>query len=1054
MTRDAQLAMRLAMGVLLTGWSTPSRAQLPPRQQSPYQRLSRQKLARTLQKLQMGTLLEELANQTKDDSLLVEALLFRADSAPADQRDELLVQAAELVRNQYMELEKTIEETRRKNSDAYEQALINYYKTRLRYVEIQALRRGKPFIDRLLMMMGGKEDRKALLVLTGEAVKSLDNIEQKLQRILSDSRRQAELQVYLVLELEDIRDQLEFSSAKVRYYSAISRPRVFPDKKTNQQRLELLRRATRDIQKFTEKADYGVQGYARLLQARCYREQEQFEKAAEMLDSAVAGQSRKEVLIEALFEVARNKIEQAALRMRDKENENRVQTGNEAFDEARKAVDAFAVQARKVHPQLGVDIKTFVLRHYLYERWAAALRSAEQAAQAEEYDKNTRQAFLEFLEKYKDPAIRAAVGKLFREKLRGGKINLQTTDPVIVLLLATLELNEADDLQDERDWNDLSQAEKDRIRRREDRAREMFEHVRKNSPPTARNAVASALWNLGVIHVKQMENFKAAEMFRELVSRFPKHKQAYTAALNAVKITSALIGDLVERGKPISRRRRIQFVESLRGMLDNWGDKPEAARYHFDLAWQCEKLSQNTTEQKAREWTTEAIENYEKVPADSALHQWARFEALELRYRGLLKQPDGQEKIKEARNLSDAMIRYGSVAHDLWREATLQSVAGPEKNDFGRWGSTSEYHAEIIAYEILGLKDEGLLKIEKLPDRWSGTAILRECRQFAIRCRLEKGDVQEALRQFEQFQKKYGRTEAQELMQEITEKLRKTIQDLVKTDRKSKQLQQFRRAYLAFAGQIYNTKIKSAAGAEKYYLTVLYADALTQSDTEKNAALALKLYEELAGTDERRRTERLRKIDADFAGLLEEVADAGERIEAVRKLDDALYAAMRGYKVENWKSSYLTEVRDAFGELDNGEGNRADPVRRAADAVARAYEKLREQVRRNVSVNANLILGLGRSYKTLKQYQKAIDEYRKLDAALNPNDHHDLYWEVQLELAESIFELCRNDPGQLRRLIIRINQLRLEAPELGGRKFLGQFNRIDADARRIVKKTE
>jgi len=61
--------MRLTIGgLLLAGWSTPSRAQLPPRQQSPYQRLSRQKLARTLQKLQMGTLLEELANQTKDDS--------------------------------------------------------------------------------------------------------------------------------------------------------------------------------------------------------------------------------------------------------------------------------------------------------------------------------------------------------------------------------------------------------------------------------------------------------------------------------------------------------------------------------------------------------------------------------------------------------------------------------------------------------------------------------------------------------------------------------------------------------------------------------------------------------------------------------------------------------------------------------------------------------------------------------------------------------------------------------------------------------------------------
>ncbi|MCK5557383.1 MAG: tetratricopeptide repeat protein, partial [Candidatus Hydrogenedentes bacterium] len=406
---------------------------------------------------------------------------------------------------------------------------------------------------------------------------------------------------------------------------------------------------------------------ARLLQGRCFREQEQFEKAAELLASSAASQSREDVLVEALFEIARNKIEQAASIIRDKENENRVQESNEVFTDADKAVDAFAARAGKVHPQLGVDVKTLVLRHYLYEQWAAAMRVAGQGEQAEKYDKKAQQAFLEFLEKYKEPSIRAAVGKLFREKFRGRKINLQTMDPVIVLLLAMLEMNEADDLQGGRDWNSLSQPEKDRIRRNRDRARDMFESIRKSTSPTARSAVPDALWNLGVIYVKQLENFKAAEMFRELVNRFPKHKQAYTAALNAVKITSDLISDLVEKEKPISQQRRIQLVESLRVMLKNWARKPEAAKYHFDLAWQCEKLSQSDTEEKADEWITEAIENYEKVPRDSALYQWARFEALELRYQRLLKRPDGQEKLKETRDLRDAMIRYGGAVHDLWR---------------------------------------------------------------------------------------------------------------------------------------------------------------------------------------------------------------------------------------------------------------------------------------------------------------------------------------------------------------------------------------------------
>lgn len=1030
---------------------------------NPYTRARADRLGRTLKSLKMGTLLEYLAQETNDEGLLIDALLNQA-AATTDlaAKDKLLARAAELLKKRTEALEQAMTQAPPESEEA-ETAMIDYYRARVRYIEVQVLQRAQPYIDRLAFLLAGEEDVKTLRELAGEGAKELASLQQALKDELLKRSGDPEALVYLVPELEDIQNRVRYNGAKVRYFAAVVEPKTEPDpddpEKTrpNRRREILLEKALEDLKPFAENPDYGVQNAAYLFQGRCYRELGRFAEAMDVLAKAAGASADSPILVEVLFEIARTQTEQGAAQLRaDQADEAKL-----TLESAEKAIETFATQTPALHPQVGVDFKKLILSYYLYENWADALRATKQADRAAEIERKGQQAFVDFLNKYRDNAgIRMAAAKMFQRKLEGRDVDLTTMDPVIVGLLAELELNEARQVLAGRSPDQLSPEEYASVQEHFAKAKKLFEAIRASEAESAQLAVPDALWNLGVIYVYELDNFKAAERFRELVERFPKHVNARQAALNAVKIAEQLILLQMEDNKPVSRERQLQLVESIRLLLKHWPDDPQAAQYHAQLAGQCEQLAVTAEDLAAwREWINEAIRHYDMVPKDHPRYHEAQFYGLELRWQLLDQMPSETEEQKQARlstarELRKKLLEYGMTLHDLWTQAEDEE----RKANLGQWGSTAEFRAELIGYEILQMQADALAKIEKLPERWPETAILQESQEYLIRKLLAKGEVDKALAMFNEFRSKYGDAKAQDLMRVVVENLQRTIQMLLAEGRKTDELAQYRKAYLDFANQVYSAQIASAQGPEKYEITALLADALVQSGTEGNAQRALQLYEQMLKEDQARRSERLKAIRSDIDQRLAAVDRAGTRMDAVGKLLGQFRQALRSYDIDpaSWNSAALADLQYTTQELDNDESamSRDERIAAVKQAARDAYGALQKELQQRLSIDARLLLGLARSRQAVGQYAEALALYRKLDAGLNPSAFPMMYWEVQLAIAQTTLAMHKDKPDQMKKLDILIEQLRDIDDNLGGRRFLGRFNQIQAQARKVHQQAQ
>jgi hypothetical protein len=1055
---------------------------------NPYTRARADRLGRTLKTLHMGTLLEYLARETDDEGLMVDALLNQAAATTElAAKDKLLARAAELLKKRTQTLEQKLSEVAPDSEDA-ETALIDYYRARVRYIEVQVLQRAQPYIDRLAFLLAGEEDVKTLRELAGNGAKELAGLQKALEKQLEFNpsgnpeamvylvRALEEAMVYLVPELEDIQNRVRYNGAKVRYFAAAVEPKTEPEpedpetepktepepedpEKTrpNRRREILLEKALEDLKPFVENPDYGVQDAAYLFQGRCYRELGRFPQAADVLAKAAGASAESPILVEVLFEIARTQAEQGAAQLRAGQADEARLT----LEAAEKAIETFTTQTPSLHPQVGVDFKKLILSYYLYENWADALRAAGQEAQAAEIDRKGQQAFVDFLNKYRDDTgIRMAAAKMFQRKLEGRNVDLTTMDPVIVGLLAELELNEARQVFGGRSPDQLSAEENAAVQEYFAKAKKLFEAIRASQAESAQLAVPDALWNLGVIYVYELDNFKAAERFRELVERFPEHVHARQAALNAVKIAEQLILLQMEENEPVSRQRRLQLVESIRLLLKHWPDDPQSAQYHAQLAGQCEQLAITAEDLEAwRKWTREAIAHYDRVPKDHPRYREAQFYGLELRWKLLDQMPaetdeQKQARLSAARELRKKLLEYGMAAQENWAQADDEG----RKADLGQWGSTAEFRAELIGYEILDMQADALAKIEKLAARWPDTAILQESQEYLIRKLLAKGGVDKALTLFNGFRGKYGDEKAQDLMRVVVENLQRTIQTLVAEGKKPDELAQYRKAYLDFANQVYQAQIGGARGTEKYDITALLADALVQSGTEGNAQRALRLYEQLLKEDQARRQKRIQAIRSDIAKRMAAIDRAGTRMDAVEKLLEQFRQALRSYEIDpaSWNSAALADLKYTTQELDNDESAMTRDERLAAvkQSAREAYRALQKELEQRLSIDARLLLGLARARQAVGQYGEALKLYRKLDAGLSPSAFPMMYWEVQLAIAQTTLAMHRDKPDQMKKLDILIEQLRDIDPNLGGRRFLGRFNKIQAQARKVHQQAD
>ncbi|MBS3821457.1 MAG: hypothetical protein KGY81_06815, partial [Phycisphaerae bacterium] len=1037
-------------------------------------RLDTDRLGRVMTQLRMGKLLASLADESGDENLQLAAVILRAETSKPEERDALLARAATLMKERATAMKEKLPGLKESDPNAWEEALNDYYRMRLRYIETQYLNRGKPYVDRFNFLLAGESEREFLAQLTAEAPNAIRRLQRAVIRDIEDYSVDLMYVVTLLPSLESIDRQLKYKGGFVFYTAALGLPKLVPGEAAptgarptgelsaeeaaaepaetspaeaapatvlvpNEERRRLLGLAMRSIAPYADppNPDYeGWEPYARLLKARCHRGLGEHSVAEGLLQWCAGPESEPAIVGEALFELARNKGEWAAAMLVDNKQAGEAEA---KFREALAAVESVVRRTKENRNALAADVRKLMLDAYIYDLWAESLRRVGQDKDAAEKADLSESAFVTFLEKYPDPGARTALYDLIAPKFENVE-DYSKLNPMIVLVLAIGRVEEAMAAEDVEGINE---------------ARAMFETIRNSDDPAAAKAAPDALWYLGVIYNQQLDTFASVTAFRELANKYTDNPRSYLAAKNAVSLMYQLIESRIQSGETVQAAQREQLVESLELILKHWSDEPGAVQYHFDLGWQASRLAEGAvTNEEAEKWLTKAIENYKEVPEDNDLYLWAKGMGLELEARRLLETTDATTQKTQARSLYRRLTEHGEQVHKLLPSLEADS---DRRGNLAASASSDEFLAERIRYEALGQKAEAIAAIEKLADRWPATAVLRESREYLIRALVERGEVAAAVERLRDFEKRYSQAEAEDLMAVVIDGLSGRIQDLVAEGGKAAELDQYRKAYLDFARKYYQQRIDEADQDERYRITLLLADALIQSGAQPNAREALELFQQLESVEESRRKAREKEIADYFTQQRQNVQRAGAVISAIELLHKDWKAAVETFDAADWeqRSSAGMMIRHAWAKLKaakaGGEGIDTTPQEAAETLramISRGYDQLEPVAKRTIARNATVFLGLAHCRRLLGDYSKAAGMYRRVTRGLNPNSNPAMYAEAQLGYVQSVYQDNIENPDALKKLDTYIEQLRSMSPNFWDRGcFLPQFNRIQREIR-------
>ncbi|MFP3937205.1 MAG: tetratricopeptide repeat protein [Phycisphaerae bacterium] len=130
--------------------------------------------------------------------------------------------------------------------------------------------------------------------------------------------------------------------------------------------------------------------------------------------------------------------------------------------------------------------------------------------------------------------------------------------------------------------------------------------------------------------------------------------------------------------------------------------------------------------------------------------------------------------------------------------------------------------------------------------------------------------------------------------------------------------------------------------------------------------------------------------------------------------------------------------------LANGDAERALGLFRRC----RDIDEQRRSEDPDRAIDATNIRGLAAAHQALGNYEQAAKLYGELVSAMEPDDT--MYWRTELEYCRSLLEARREDPESMRRLILRIRQIRAEDRQMGG--FYARFDEIEADASNAMRR--
>jgi hypothetical protein len=1027
----------VALGmVLLSGLLVPSSGRAQSDESvGVYQSLDRQELAQTLSAMNMTELLEALVAQAPEGAgglesqrILAQAKTARATSPSTGQpeRARLLDEAAD-------QWEKIVAQST-KTAQTDEQ-IVRSYRDELMLAYTRGQTRCEPHAVKLMYLSGGPADRKVLLENTEGPVARLSGLSMKIEDRLMDWRPDFTRLVTVVPELENLQTTVRYAAAWVNLYRALG---MSPDDNRRQQHLL---DAITLADKFVRGEPGSWRDWSILLTGIAQRAMGEYGSAETVLSRLLEDpKTVKPVQYQALFEQARLVADQAAELVRSGKKridlnqrgpgEELVTRGKrrwESFDEAR---ERFAEEASDMVAGAGkllVQIREVILANYAYDNWAESLAGLDDAA-ARQYAARAQEVLIEFLETHDEPAVRNFLYGVIADRY-GDRTDYDDLNSVVLLAIALKRINAE---------QEGGGAAGDGV--------ELLEKILQRDDEVSEKVKPLALWNLGATMVRRRENLQAAKYFLQLARNHPEHDRAMDAAHKACLVYMLLIEDRQQRGQQISVTLRREFVDALQVMLgrDAWAQaKPQ---WHFDLGWQSERISRYAdTAERQNELLAQAAEAYAALPADQPQYMQARNRELEIRARLLRVRAEGGADVQtQAGRLAGDLADY---AEQALRAAGQTGQAG-RKEDLQGWAANAQFQRAVVLYELLDRKDQGLQAALQVATDWPDSPLARDSREFVIRKYIEQGKVDAAIAEVETFRRQYPQ-QAAPLLQQIIARIREAIKELQRDPTAQAELASYREVYLRFARDLLQRAEQTGGNGDTLYqLKQLYADALLQSG---EARQALNIFQDLEKTQDQRRRQRIEQIEAHLEKIRKQMAAAGDSasrwllaVEAYRDLKRSLGLDQVNFGSEVPLADAVEQLRQA-GEA--AEQTRAiSAVRIRLDA---ALEDLRETAVRSVAVDAGNLLGLGRAHAAVGNGDQALEYYRRLVSGLSPAGNEWLYWQAQLEYAQTALESLKASPEQMEQLAARIRVLRSRHEQMGG--LLSEFAAIQSQAEERAK---
>ena len=246
------------------------------------------------------------------------------------------------------------------------------------------------------------------------------------------------------------------------------------------------------------------------------------------------------------------------------------------------------------------------------------------------------------------------------------------------------------------------------------------------------------------------------------------------------------------------------------------------------------------------------------------------------------------------------------------------------------------------------------------------------------------------------------------------------------------------------------TSLRNAV-QERYALRQMYADALIEKGAAEEAAKqllqakaafqkAFELFTQCSEADEQRRDVLRQELDAKYGPMIATVKAQANSMDRVKRFIDEFKRVLADLERDPAKSSDLTTLVFSYEHLRKAGGPEEEGKRlpRTVRLLNRAWENLLKQLKEQVRMDPDNVIGLARAHRGLKQYDQALRHYRMFCDGVDIKTHDKEYFAAQLERCQCRYGAGYDSRPALESLLILIRQLEIKDSNMGG--LAPQFN--------------